>query len=160
LVSVGMAADQGRLVPLGHGIHGLGVAEGAQGLLHVGKHFGAAWIGSRVAKLLGVKLGIEHFGLESHAVVVLRVAMAAAWVGQAPIERFSGPAVQAHPVVPAQSVAARISDPGVRQALLQTAQTARPGSLISLTTGRLIAAGGQHMIAGGNGHLIAAGGLN
>jgi hypothetical protein len=32
--------------------------------------------------------------------------------------------------------------------------------LISLTTGRLIAAGGQHMIAGGNGHLIAAGGLN
>jgi hypothetical protein len=63
-------------------------------------------------------------------------------------------------VVPAQSVAARISDPGVRQALLQTAQTARPGSLISLTTGRLIAAGGQHMIAGGNGHLIAAGGLN
>jgi hypothetical protein len=75
---------------------------------------------------------------------------------------------KAHPVVPAQSVAARISDPGVRQALLQTAQTARPGSLISLTTGRLIgvdagtliAAGGQNMIAAGNGQLIAAGGLN
>ena len=62
-----------------HGIHGLGVAEGAQGLLHVGEHFGAAWIGSRVAKLLGVKLGIKlevelgvHLGSISGARTALR----------------------------------------------------------------------------------------
>lgn len=75
---------------------------------------------------------------------------------------------KAHHVVSAQSAASRIADPAVRQAFLQTAQTARPGSAISLQTGRLIgldggtliAAGGMNMIAAGNGNLIAAGGLN
>jgi hypothetical protein len=73
-----------------------------------------------------------------------------------------------HPIVSAQSAASRISDPQVRQTFLQTAQTARPGAAISLTTGRLvgpdggtlIGAGGLNMIAAGNGNLIAAGGLN
>lgn len=75
---------------------------------------------------------------------------------------------KAHPVVSAESVAARIPDPAVRQTFVQTAQTARPGAAISLATGRLVgldagtlnAAGGQNMIAAGSGNLIAAGGLN
>jgi hypothetical protein len=75
---------------------------------------------------------------------------------------------KAHRVVSAQSVATRIPDPGVRQTFLQTAQTARPGAVISMSTGRLvgpdggtlIAAGGQNMVAAGSGNLIAAGGLN
>lgn len=75
---------------------------------------------------------------------------------------------RAHRTVSAQAAASRISDPSVRQVFLQTAQTAQPGSGISLQTGRLIgmdgatviAAGGMNMIATGNGNLIAAGGMN
>lgn len=74
----------------------------------------------------------------------------------------------AHRVVSAQSVAARIPDPGVRQKFLQTAQTARPGAIISTATGGLVgldagtltSAGGQNMVSTGSGNLIAAGGLN
>lgn len=75
---------------------------------------------------------------------------------------------KAHHLEPAQAAANRIADPRVRQTFMQTAQSARPGALISLSTGRLIgqdgatliAAGGMNMIAAGNGQLIAAGGLN
>ncbi len=74
----------------------------------------------------------------------------------------------AHWVVSAQSVAARIPDPAVRQKFLQTAQTARPGAVISTATGglvgpdggTLISAGGRNMVSTGSGNLIAAGGLN
>ena len=75
---------------------------------------------------------------------------------------------KAHRTETAQSVAARIANPNVRQAFLQSAQAARPGTAISLQTGQLIgqdpasliAAGGMNMVATGNGNLIAAGGLN
>lgn len=75
---------------------------------------------------------------------------------------------RAHVAVPAQSLASRIADPNVRQTFLQTAQSAPPGSAISMQTGRLIgmdgatliAAGSMNAIATGSGRLIAAGGMN
>jgi hypothetical protein len=75
---------------------------------------------------------------------------------------------KAHYVVSAQSVAAKVKDPGARAALIRNAQTARPGSVISMSTGQiigldgasLIGAGGMNLIAAGSGNLIAAGGLN
>lgn len=75
---------------------------------------------------------------------------------------------KAHVAVSAQTAAARIADHNVRQIFLQTAQTAKPGSVISPQTGRLIgvdggsliAAGGMNLVVTSNGNLIAAGGLN
>lgn len=75
---------------------------------------------------------------------------------------------KAHEVESIQAVASRIADPNVRQAFTQTAQSARPGSVISLQNGRLIGMDGATLvtdraagvIVGNSSKLIAAGGLN
>ena len=75
---------------------------------------------------------------------------------------------KAHRVESLQSAANRISDPAVRQAFIQTAESAKPGSVVSLKTGRLIKPGGGELIGAGawnvvsktRGTLIGAGAWN
>ena len=75
---------------------------------------------------------------------------------------------KAHRLVSAQTVAAQIKDPGVKQAFIRNAQNARPGQIISQSSGQLlnvgvgglISAGGMNLVVISPGNLIAAGGLN
>lgn len=61
----------------------------------------------------------------------------------------------------AQSFAARqIRDAGVRNAFIHTAQSARPGTVISTATGQAVAAGGANAVAAGGANVVAAGGGN
>lgn len=61
---------------------------------------------------------------------------------------------------PAQQVAARISNPAVRDRFLATARSAAPGTLISTSTGQAVAPGGGNVISTGGGNVIAVGGGN
>jgi hypothetical protein len=65
-----------------------------------------------------------------------------------------------HPSRSAQSVAAGIADPATRAKFLAAANSARPGTPISLATGQVIAAGGDNVVAPGGANVIAAGGGN
>jgi hypothetical protein len=65
-----------------------------------------------------------------------------------------------HAAQSAQSVAGRISNANVRSQFLATANSARPGTIISLATGQAVAAGGANVVAAGGGNVVAAGGGN
>ena len=75
---------------------------------------------------------------------------------------------RSHPIVSAQTAAARISDPNVKNTFLSNASRASAGQLISTRTGQLVAAGGGNligndgstMVAAGGGNMVAAGGGN
>jgi hypothetical protein len=61
---------------------------------------------------------------------------------------------------PAQALASRIANPAIRSQFLATANSARPGTLISLATGQVVAAGGANVVAAGGANVVAAGGGN
>ncbi len=67
---------------------------------------------------------------------------------------------KAHMAESAQSVAGKISNAAVKQAFLQTAQSAAPGSVISLSTGKIISGGAGNIISGGAGNIISGGAGN
>jgi hypothetical protein len=65
-----------------------------------------------------------------------------------------------HYVESAQATASRISNAAVRSTFLSTVQGARPGAIISLSTGKLIGQDGGGLVAAGGGNIVAAGGGN
>lgn len=65
-----------------------------------------------------------------------------------------------HAAESAQSMAGRIPNPAVRDKFINTANSARPGTIISLATGQAVAAGGANVVAAGGGNVVAAGGGN
>lgn len=66
----------------------------------------------------------------------------------------------AHHVVSAQSLGARIGNSSVARTLADTARVARPGEIISLATGRVVAGGGGNVVAAGSANVVAAGSGN
>ncbi|MEJ7929894.1 RICIN domain-containing protein [Ramlibacter sp. AN1015] len=61
----------------------------------------------------------------------------------------------------AQSFAGRqIRDPGVRNAFIQAARSARPGVVISTATGQVVSAGGANAVSAGGANVVSAGGGN
>lgn len=75
---------------------------------------------------------------------------------------------RSHPIVSAQTAAARISDQNVKNTFISNASRASAGQLISTRTGQMVAAGGGNligndgstMVAAGGGNMVAAGGGN
>ena len=70
-------------------------------------------------------------------------------------QRFRG-----HSIQPASTVANRIQNPTVRNEFLRSAQSARFGQGISMTSGKLIGQDGASLIGDGGGTIVAAGGGN
>lgn len=67
---------------------------------------------------------------------------------------------RSHAAKSAQSVAGSISNPAVRNKFLETAKSARPGTLISLATGNVVSAGGANVVSAGGANVVSAGGGN
>ena len=67
---------------------------------------------------------------------------------------------KAHYSESAQTVSTRIPNPAVRAAFLQTAQSAQPGQVISLSTGKIVAQGAGNIVAQGAGNVVAQGAGN
>lgn len=65
-----------------------------------------------------------------------------------------------HVIESAQAAANRVSNPAVRSTFLSTAQSARPGDVISLSTGKIVAQGGGNIVAQGAGNVVAQGAGN
>ncbi len=67
---------------------------------------------------------------------------------------------QGHVMRSGQAVAAGIANPAVRAQFLSTANSARPGAVISLATGQVVSAGGANVVSAGGGNVVSAGGGN
>lgn len=70
-------------------------------------------------------------------------------------QQWRGLAIQ-----PGQALAARIGDPALRAKFLASVNSARPGTLISMATGQVVASGGANAVAAGGANVVAAGGGN